>query len=173
MVRIPRTCQSRAQLVYARLLLRVYPRRTMANAFEGPLLKPGSVVDENALWPNAQSPENPLLLEYAGNDKTGRGHRRSNDVYIIWRFDRARRAWDELVRSTSQGADWIAHLKPVAVAELARAGVKPDPVSAGDVTTRVLAVLDRELEPLDSAERHLVMSFVYQEFSARAAEFAA
>ena len=123
-MRIPRTCRHRGQLTYAKLLVRVYPHRAMANAFEGKLLKPGALIDEAELRPTLEYPAIPLLLEYAGNDRTGRGHRRSHDIYLLWRYDRAYGGWEELVRCASQGADWIQHLKPVALAELNR-GVEP------------------------------------------------
>jgi hypothetical protein len=144
----------------------------MPTAFEGKLLKPGTLIDEAELWPTPEYPETPLLLEYAGNDHTGRGHRRSNDIYLLWRFDRARRCWVELIRATCQGADWIEQLKPIAFAELGRALAPPDPNAAAGISGRVLSVLDHELEMLGAGDRHLVMAFVYQEFSARAVAFA-
>jgi len=171
-VRIPRSRLTRRDTTYAKLLLRVYPRRTMANAFEGVLLKPGSLIDETALWPEPEYPSTPLLLEYAGNDHTGRGHRRSNDIYLLWKYDRER-GWVELVRCTSQGADWIEHMKAIALLELRRDIVPADAWSAASISALVLAALDKHLELLDPLERHLAMSFVYQEFSARALAFAA
>ena len=142
----------------------------MANAFDGILLKPGSAIDESALWPTPEFPENPLLLEYAGNDHTGRGHRRSNDIYLLWRYDRARSCWVELVKCTSQGADWIEQLKAIALQELARGESPGNVVNAAGVSG---CVLDHELEMLSPIDRHLVMSYVYQEFSARAVAYAA
>jgi hypothetical protein len=170
-VHIPKTCEYRADLTYAKLLLRVYPRRRMANAFEGKLLKPGAVIDEKELWPTADYPAVPLLLEFAGNDHTGHGHRRSNDIYVLWRYDGDR--WTELVRSAGRGADWIEHLKPVALRELARTAPPADPDAAAGISSRVLGVLDRELELLDAEARHLVMAFVYQEFTSRTVTWAA
>jgi hypothetical protein len=171
-VRIPQSRLSRRDMDYARLLVRIYPRRTMANAFDGVLLKPGSLIDEAALWPTPEYPETPILLEYAGNDHTGRGHRRSNDIYLLWRYERDRKCWVELVRTTSQGAEWIEHLKPIAILELRRDSL-PDAFSAAGVSAAVLAALDRQLELLDPLERHLAMAFVYQEFTARALAYAA
>lgn len=128
-VRIPRTCQSRNVLTYAKLLLRVYPERRI-NAYEGKLLKPGAVIDETDLWPSAEYPAIPLLLEYAGTDGSKRdgskrGHNRAHDIYVLWRYDQAR-----------------------------------------------VQALDHELEMLGPGDRHLVMAFVYQEFSVRAVAFA-
>jgi hypothetical protein len=174
-VAIPRTCKYRRQPTYAKLLLRVYRDRTW-NAFEGKLLKPGALIDEAELWPTPEYPEIPLLLEYAGHDRTGRGHRRSNDIYLLWRYERSRAAWVELIKCTCQGADWIEQLKPIAIAELGRAvlpvTMEEAAAQAASVTGRVLGVLDHELEMLGPRDRHLVMTFVYQEFSARAVAYA-
>lgn len=175
-VRIPRTCQSRNVLTYAKLLLRVYPERRI-NAYEGKLLKPGAVIDETDLWPSAEYPAIPLLLEYAGTDGSKRdgskrGHNRAHDIYVLWRYDQARGEWMELIRAVSEGADWIEHLKPIALAELGRAKTPADANAAACVTCRVLQALDHELEMLGPGDRHLVMAFVYQEFSVRAVAFA-
>jgi hypothetical protein len=147
----------------------------MATAFEGKLLKPGALIDEADLRPTPEYPEIPLLLEYAGTDHTGHGHRRSNDIYLLWRYDRAGACWVELIRATSQGADWIAHLKPIALAELRRGVPPPDAANsanaAAGISGRVLSVLDHELEMLGAGERHLVMAFVYQAFTSRAVAF--
>lgn len=167
---IPRSCSSRRALTFARLLLRVYPRRDF-NAFEGMLLKPGAVIEESALWPTEEYPRTPLLLEYAGNDCSGRGHNRSNDIYILWRYCRAAGKWNEIARCVSQGAEWMHHMKAIAIAELGREGVAADPRQAATVSGRVLGMLDAELERMDTLERHLVMSFVLQEFSARAVAY--
>lgn len=165
-VHIPKTSLSRNALTYAKLLCRVCPRRTF-DAFEGALLRPGALIDEAALWPTPEYPAIPILLEYAGNDQSGRGHRRSNDIYLLWRYDAAAGAWRELIRCTSQGADWIEQMKPIALREIARSAEPIDARHAADVSGRVLGVLDQALERLGSDERHLVMAFVYQAFSAR------
>jgi hypothetical protein len=143
----------------------------MANAFEGLLLKPGATFEEAALWPTSEYPAMPLLLEYAGTDRTGSGHRRSNDIYVLWRYDRGRGCWDELIRATSQGMDWIEQLKAVALQELGRTIAPFDASAAHCVSRRVLGALDHELEMLDADDRLLVMSFVYQEFTSRALAF--
>jgi hypothetical protein len=174
-VLIPRTSQSRGMLGYAKLLCRIRPRRTF-DAFEGTLLRPGALIDEAALRPAPDYPAIPILLEYAGHDRSGRGHRRSNDIYVLWRYDAAVCGWLELIRCTCQGADWIENLKPIALRELARSsepGVDVDRAArhAADVSGRILGALDVELERLDRDERHLVMAFIYQAFSARATAY--
>jgi hypothetical protein len=171
-IRIPRTNETRGALTYARLLLRVWPRRTFA-AFDGKFFKPGAKIEEADLWPTPEYPAVPLLLEYAGSDRTGRGHRRANDIYLLWRYERETGEWVALLRYTGQGTEWIAPIKRRALAELARTEPPISCTHASDVCVRVLAALDHELELLDNENRHLVMSFVYQEFSARAVAYAA
>jgi len=168
-VLIPRTAVRRGELCYALLLLRVYPRRTF-NAFEGTYFRCGAEVDETALRPAPEYPAVPLLLEYAGNDKTGRGHKRSNDIYVLWRYDPARRVFAEILRSLSQGRDWIDNIRPAAIRLLAPEKL-PDADLAARVSGLVLGQLDTELEKLDVEHRSLVMHFVYEQFTARAVAF--
>jgi hypothetical protein len=158
-------------LTYAQLVSRVYPRRMAFNAFEGTLLKPGALIDEAELWPTPDYPVIPLLLEYAGNDSSGWGHRRSKDIYLLWRYDCARHEWIELVRCVSEATEWLDHLRPVALMQLARNAPPADPSSAASISARIIGALDQELERLDGEDRHLVMSFVYQAFSARAVSY--
>lgn len=174
-VQIPRTCPRRNILTYARLLLRVFPGRRLANAFEGKLLKPGAVIDEADLWPTADYPVVPLLLEYAGSAQSKGGHNRSHDTYLLWRYTLGDHGaeWVEIVRTTSERAEWVEHLKPIALAELARERAPERPAAdTRGIIGRVLDALDRELEMLGPGDRHLVMASIYQEFSARAVAFA-
>lgn len=168
-VRIPRSAVSRREKTYAQLIRRVYPRREFA-AFEGPVFRCGANVDEADLWPDERYPglERGLawVLEYAGNDKTGWGHRRSNDIYILWRYERAHNAFVEVARCLGQGRDWLDHIRYVAMREIGRVEVR-DPLLAQKASGRVLAALDAELEVLTREDRGLVMSYVYEQFTAR------
>jgi hypothetical protein len=166
-VRLPETAVSRRQHTYVRLVRAVYPRRSFA-AFEGPLFRPGSVIEVAQLWPEADYPRVPLVIEYAGNDATGRGHRRSNDIYVLWRYEIARNAFTEVLRCVSQGADWLAHMRPAVIAELGRTETR-DAKAAANLSGRVLALLDAELELLSDDERAVAMLFVYEQLAARAA----
>jgi len=157
-------------MTFATLLLRVYPRRAVA-AFEGQRLKPGALIDEAELWPTQEYPSTPILLEYAGSDHSGWGHRRSNDIYLLWKYDKTRGRWTELARHIGQGAEWQEAFKTIAFREIARDAPPIDAATAAAVSGRVLGVLDSELELLGSADRLLVMNYVYQEFSARAVQY--
>jgi hypothetical protein len=168
-VRLPRTAVSRRQKTYAKLIRRVYPRREFA-AFEGRVFRCGALIDVAELWPDQRYPGAEVghawVLEYAGNDGTGRGHVRSNDIYVLWRYERKRNAFTEIVRSVSQGKDWLDAIRYVAMREIGRVEIR-DPLLAENACGRVLAVLDAELEILTREDRGLVMSFVYEQFTAR------
>lgn len=131
------------------------------------MLRPGALIDVEDLRPDEGFPVVPLLLEYAGNDRTGRGHRRSNDIYVLWRYEWPRNAFVEVVRCVSQGNEWLDHMRPIAMREIGLQEVR-DALLAEKVTGRVLAVLDAELETLGTDDRGLVMNFVYEQFTARA-----
>ena len=165
LIRIPRTAESRRARTYAQLVLRVTTLRGRPS-FEGIFFRCGAAVEEAALRPTPEYPEIPLLIEYAGNDRTGRGHRRSNDIHILWRWNPARREWDEIARMLSQGPEWLHDLAPVVrrrVASPPRRFVE----LAGDATARVLATLDGELAVLEDEGRERVMAFLYDQFTAR------
>jgi hypothetical protein len=155
---------------YARLICRVYRRRATA-VFDGPVFRCGTLIDAAALWPDESYPGFAegfaLVLEFAGSDATGRGHRRSNDIYILWRYERKRNAFVEVVRCVSQGLEWIDYIRPVAITEMGLIEVR-DAFIAQKVVGRVLAMLDAELETLGSDDCALVMGFVYEQFIARA-----
>jgi hypothetical protein len=165
-IRIPRTAESRRELTYARLLCRVHPEREMANAFEGVLLKPGCAVEHAALWPDSRYPEKPLLLEFAGTDHTGRGHNRSNQIHVLWRYEPARGVWVQLARTLSQAADWIPQMKVMALRELGGPPA-PDPLIASKAASVFLARLDLEFGELGAGDRHIAMNLVFEQLLAR------
>ena len=165
LIRIPQTCEDRRQQTYVQLVLRVYPERTI-NPFEGRLLRCGSKVEEAALRPSGEYPETPLLIEFAGSDRSGKGHNRSSDVHVLWKFDRGGAAWIELARVKSRGAEWIEYLKPIVIRELGRTQLSSADV-AWNASQRILVALDRELELLQRAARAETMVFLYDAFAAR------
>lgn len=172
-VPIPNSRLSRSEMGYAKLLLRVYPRRTNGlDPFDGQLLKPGAIVEQAELWPTQEYPPVPLLLEYAGSDQSGRGHKRSNSIHILWRFELVRSEWTEVARAVSQGDDWRAYLVPIAFAEISRGAPPRDATYAAGVCGRILGALDSELDRLTIDDRNMVMHFVYEQFTARAVTYA-
>ena len=172
-VPIPNNRLSRNEMGYAKLLLRVYPRRTNGlDPYDGQLLTPGSVIEQAELWPTTEYPATPLLLEYAGSDQSGRGHKRSNSIYILWRFELVRSEWAEVARAVSQGDDWRTYLVPIAFAEINRGSPPRDATYAAGVCSRILGALDSELDRLTIDDRNMVMHFIYEQFTARAVTYA-
>lgn len=129
----------------------------------------GSHVELSDLRPTPEYPETPLLLEYAGNDRSGRGHRRSRDIHILWRLNAERGEFEELARCLSQGSEWFDHMAPIARREIERGAPKPVNFAdeAGAATRRVLALLDDELSALEDEGRDRVLSFLSDQFTAR------
>lgn len=166
-VRIPRSSPSRGERSYAQLILRVlhHPR---VRFFDGPLFRCGQLVDESELRPTPDAPLAPLLIEYAGNDRSGWGHRRSNDIHILWRYDAARADWVEIARTLSQGPEWKWNLAPIVRRELGSVAPAPNFVAIARASTdRVLEILDGELDQFDDEGRARVLSFLYDAFTAR------
>jgi hypothetical protein len=163
-VSIPRTAPRRAERTYALLVLRPSPRRKL---FEGVFLRTGSLVDEAALRPSPHYPEIPLLIEFAGNDGSGRGHNRSRDIHVLWRFIGG--AWEEIARTLSQGSEWFDHLAPIVRRELVRPAV--DHVAeARAAAGRLAALIDGELSQLAEEGRERALAFLYDQVAARFAE---
>jgi hypothetical protein len=160
-IRIP-CSNDRRQATYAQLIRRVNMRGSIP--FEGRLLRTGAAIEEADLRPTPEWPETPLLIEYAGNDRSGHGHRRSNDLHILWRFDAGE--WIEIARISSQGPEWHYHLVPIVRREICSAPVNFVEV-AGKITELVLALLDHELDGLEDEGRARTMSFLYDKFTAR------
>lgn len=164
-VKIPHTCTDRKQLTYAQLILRMSTRGA-PTVFEGRHLKTGSQIDEAELRPTPEYPEVPLLLEFAGHDRSGAGHRRSNDIHVLWSWQSEPGEWIELARVTSQGPEWVYHLRHFMLAHF-NGAVPNEAEIAGRATRRILEVLDRELESLASDGRARAMSFLHDAFIAR------
>lgn len=165
-IQIPRTAQSRQEVTYAKLIWRVHPDRRFPDAFEGVLLKPGSSIEYSELWPNEKYPARPLLLEFAGSDHTGRGHNRSKQIHVLWRFEPTLGCWVEIARTLSVAAEWILYLKPVALAAIG-GPAPPDPEAAARFTGRFLAQFDLEIRELARDDRHQALSFMYEQVAAR------
>jgi hypothetical protein len=144
--------------------MRVHPRRAMP--FQGRMLRTGSQVHEIDLHPADEYPAVPILIEYAGSDGSGRGHNRSPDIHVLWRYVNGR--WDEVARVRSQGPEWIAHLLPIVERLLLAMPAPANQVEiAGEVAARVLEFLDGQLDRLGNEGRERAMSFLFDQFAAR------
>jgi hypothetical protein len=170
-VQIPRTAVSRREMTYAQLLKRVHLDRHL-NVFEGPIMKTGISIDQSELWPSSDFPACPLLLEFAGSDRKGRGHNRSSQIHILWRYEPEGGGWVEIVRTLSVGAEWIMHLAPIALREL---GGRPpvDELRAGAVARFFLSQLDKDLCELGAGEKASVLTQLFEQLAARLVSAAA
>jgi hypothetical protein len=143
--------------------------------FDGPLFRPGSWIEESQLWPTPHSPVYPLLLEWASttglqaNGKPARGHNRSQDVHVLWRYDRPARQFCEIIRILSEGPEWYESIAPIVARWIVRPPI--DHVAeARTATGRLAALMDGVLAELTDEGREIALSFFYDQVVARMAE---
>jgi hypothetical protein len=161
-VSIPRTNQDRRQQTCAQLIHRVNRRGLVP--FEGRFFKTGRAVEEADLRPAEDWPAVPLLVEYAGNERSGHGHNRSRDIHILWKLEN--HEWIELARVTSHGPEWWYHLKPIVMREIRSTEINFVEL-ARQASVRVMELLDLELDRLPGEGRERLLSFISDQFSAR------
>lgn len=161
-VKLPRSAESRQDLTFALLIRRVFSQRTMGDAFEGKQFRPGATINESDLWPEPGYSESPLLLEYAGSDRSGHGHRRSRQRYFLWSYDPVAPGWAEIARAAAVGIEWVEILKPVALRYLTAANPANVTV-ATDAVSRVLCLLESELEPLEAEARRDLLTLLWEQ----------
>jgi hypothetical protein len=170
-VRIPCTSSRASQRVFAKLLTRVDPDAQNGFGFEGTILRPGSMVPLEALWPTPAHPEIPIVLECAGNPNPERGHRRRNqtDTYVLWRFDPVSKTWSELARSASESWTWALDLRAIAIRALEESRGKQIEVFHGlnEVLLRMRQALDHEMQLLPPPDRARAVAVLHDEFCIR------
>jgi hypothetical protein len=171
LVRLPRTSPRGQPRNYAQLILDFNLSLTgeSVGGFSGKIFKCGSTVDEAELWPTSRYPVTPLLLEYAGSDRSGWGHRRSKDIHILWRYAGGGK-WDEIARTLSEGPEWFTYFAFIVKREM----VRPEIDHAGEAreaSARLCALIDGELAPLAAEGRARTVSFLYNEIAARFAQY--
>jgi hypothetical protein len=167
LVHLPRTATSRNAITYIKLIHSVKIDHTFGGyRFDGPLFRPHATIEEAELRPSPDYPKIPLLLECAGPAAPGLGHKRAKQLYILWKYDPARRDWDEVARTAAVDRDWTVDLGPIARRELQTKPILVDPPGIAD---RVLLKLEDELEPLERRAQRLVLLAVYDRFASRVA----
>jgi len=155
-VQTPRTAHSRGAVTYLKILRTVTRDTTWGGwRFEGELMRPGDCIG----FPSHRL----LAIECVGSDRRGYGHRRSETLYILWRFEDG--AWCELGRSSSANRDWTLDLGPIA----RRALHPPRPIliDPDGLAERLLRAVDEEIEPLDAPAKKAVLNAVYDRVAAR------
>jgi len=159
LVRLPRSSTRRNAVTYCKLVSTVRPDPVWGGwQLDGAVLRSGACVEADSI------PAGALLLECAGDQLGGSGHKRAPCVYILWRLEGE--AWREVARAASVGRDWTVDLGPIARRELEARPVLVDPEAAAD---HVMLALDREMESLNAEARCLVARAVYDRFAARVA----
>jgi hypothetical protein len=169
-VRIPRSGHTRGGIAYAKLLREVKVDRVWGGfRFDGELLRPGALVDEDELRPPDDTAAPILVLECAGGEGNGRGHRRRPTVYILWQYDPAAGEFREIARVASHTHDWTLDLGPVA----RRALHPPAPVLVDPegCCRRLFAQLDQEIEEMDRAARRSILLALYDRAASRLVNF--
>jgi hypothetical protein len=135
------------------------------------ILRPGSLVTDAELWPSAEFPRIPLLLEAAlvPRDQAA-ARRRLEPLYVLWRYDQQRNAWSEIGRAKSESWHWALELRGLAVRAMAdsRALIRVR-INLTKVQQRIAAALDRELKSLDFAETRSVLGILHDQLAWRAA----
>ena len=167
-IRIPQTSQRRAEFTFCRLIERIRPNEYHPMAIEGPIFKCGIEIDESRLWPAAHFPRVPLLLEHAGIAKPGRGHNRSSYTYVLWRFNRVTRNFDELVRCAAYGNEWLEAIRVPALNAL-RDPERPQSALGAAAAKRVSAAVEGELRYLEFEARGHFVSRLFDEVAGRLA----
>lgn len=172
-VRIPCSSRRNNSNTYGKLLTRVDPQAINGFGFEGSIIRPGKEVQWSALWPTPAHPKIPILLECAGAQKAGWGHRKEPDVYILWRFDPVRKEWGELGRSSSLTGAWAYDLRAPAVRALEESlGTAVEIFGGFDkVVERLDHLLTYELGKLPLEERGRAVGILHDQFCSRLVRF--
>jgi hypothetical protein len=107
---LPRTSTSRTDRRFLRLLTDVDVLAPPGLQFKGEILAPGAAFDPATL------PRPAIAIECAGSVRIGEGRSRYcfRHLWVLWRYDFDAGEWDEVVRETSDSAEWTVHFAPIA-----------------------------------------------------------
>ena len=159
LVKLPRTASDRAACTHIKLLERVAEFAPHALGFEGKILRPGSMIEISSL------PCPAVLLECAGMI----GPRKKREcLWLIWTFDFERSEWREIARAASASWEWALALRPVAIYELRGRREPPHP-HIPEITQRIVAKIDEELEAIGPRWRPQLLSALEPELAGRIA----
>ncbi len=110
-------------------------------------------------------------MEFVGSDGTGRGHNRSRDLHVLWRYDRDRQEWEEVTRILSHGSEWFDYLAPIVGLQTVW-GEIDDVGEARAATSRLCALIDGAFAQLTDAGRAIAASVLVDELRALYAQYA-
>jgi hypothetical protein len=163
LVKLPRSALRRGALTWSKLLDHVDADARNGFGFQGRILRPGALVALEEL------PEPAVLVECAGSDGSGHGHRRSATTYILWQFDRARGEWRELARAASVGREWASDLRSIALRALGHEPAPFIPPTTQETIARVLALVEGELRGVRAETVLDLMGALHDRLAAHAA----
>ena len=161
-LRFPRSAVIRGAITWAKVLRSVKHDRSGVWIFDGELVRPGTVVGPGLLRSET------VVLECAGTNGAGWGHRGREVVYILWRLDGVAGEFRELARAVCENRDWTVDLGPIA--RRALAPPKPVLVDPERVCERICGVLDEELDPLHRDAQRILLLALYDRLAARVVE---
>lgn len=170
LIRVPNTSGRRNSTSWTLLLSHVDPQDFTGFGFHGRFIRAGSRIPEGDLWPSGKFPAVPILLEFAGADRPGWGHRRPDQVHILWRYDRAAREWRELARSSSVDGQWTWDLQPIARRALLDQAPEEPTARPWAMARDLVMALERNLDQLQTEDRPLLLDAVYNQLAARMAQ---
>jgi hypothetical protein len=165
-IRLPAGSGVRSRKAYLKLLARVDPDAENGFGFEGSLLRPGAWVTRAELRPAPNYPEIPVLLEYsmAPSHASGAG-RRSDGLYVLWRWSGDANDWRELGRSCSAAWEWALDLRPLAIRALAQeSAIQCD---MGLIAREITTFLDAKLHILAPPDRVRLLGILHDQFASR------
>ena len=137
-MRFPKSSFNREMACHIRLLTKVHENIDRRELFEGRVFAPGSAAP-------ADLPDPAVLLEYAGYPRGGAP--RGTGQWILWRLNRERGEWEEVMRAQSLDRSYREAIHPVARRELYGDIAPPQP-QVTEIAKRILRVLDDELRDL-------------------------
>ena len=155
-IRLPRTANRRGAICFAQVITGFEARPVNGFGFEGRRYAAGAAITEEEL--HAGGARDPVLFECTEkvgdfpNDK----RRKWEGLYILWRYRRETRRWEEIARVSGQPAQARWELQPIARRELAGKTLRIAP-SAEQVADRIRDSLDKELSQLDVSQRGTVL----------------
>lgn len=166
-IRLPLSSKRGEKIAYLKLLRHVEEHARSGFDYHGEFLTPGKMVCWADVRPTIEYPEVPVLLECAGIAKPGRGHNRSEYLYILWQWCPIRNAFVELARSSSVASEWATDLEIPARRAIGERRPEPDP---GDVRRRIADYLSRELERALPPDRFRILAVIHDELASRMAQ---
>lgn len=163
-LRLPMTSARTTPNTWVKLVTRVDVHAASGFGFDGKVYPPGAHIPLDDL------PDRALALECAGGIGPGWGHKRRDLLYILWKYDRARREWRDVAQARSINAEWAMALRPIAARELSDPEERALAIDADGVAERVMHLLDAELEDADLCATESVLAVLHDRLAARVAK---